>query len=49
MKQAIANYMNPNNYKFLLRDALPVSQMSIVAASYLYLLYFPNMTAHSTS
>ena len=48
MKQAIANYMNPNNYKFLLRDGLPVSQMSIVAISYTNMVSCPNMRAHST-
>lgn len=47
MNQAIANYMNPNNYKFLLKDGLPVSQMSIVAVSYPNLVCCPNMRAHS--
>lgn len=49
MKQAITNYMIPNNYKFLPRDRLPVSQMNIAVVSYPYLFYCPNMRTHSTS
>lgn len=48
MKQTIANYMNPNNYKFLLRDGLPVSQINIVAVSYPNLVCCPTTRAHST-
>lgn len=47
MKQTIANYMNPSNYKFLLRDGLPVFQTNIVSVSYPNLVYCPNMRAHS--